>query len=90
MRTLLDHSFSFNRLYLAQEMAIFLFSQKKAQLLPQTNGKYSYKVVLYLGPLKKLLIVEISLVSQYNTFLLWILHYIHIFYILHNILAKHI
>jgi len=69
MRTLLNHSFSFYQPNLAQE----LFFTEKAQLLPQTYGIYSYKDVLYLGPLKKVLIVEISLVSQYNIFLHWIL-----------------
>ena len=40
----------------------------KTQLLPQTYDIYSNKDDLYLGPL-----VEISLISQYNTFQQWIL-----------------
>jgi len=51
--TLLDHSFSFYRPNLAQEIAIFFIFNEKAQLLPQTYGIYSYKDVLYCGPLKK-------------------------------------
>jgi len=56
-------------IHLGQEIAIFFIFTEKAQLLPQTYDVYSNKDVLYLGPLKKMLIVEILLVSQYNTFL---------------------
>ena len=50
-----------------------IFFTENAQLLPRTYGIYSYKDGLYLGLLKNMLIVEISLVSKYNTFLQWIL-----------------
>ena len=78
-RTLQDHSFSFYRLNLPQEMAIFYFHWKGSitatdlSLSSVYYGIYSYTDVLYLEPTEKMLIVEISLVSQYNTFLLWIL-----------------
>ena len=60
-------------LILSAKFSSRIFFTEKAQLLPQTYDIYSYKDVLYLGPLKKVLIVEISLVSQYNIFLHWIL-----------------
>ena len=47
-----DHSLSFYQPNLAQEMANIFFT-KKAQLLPQPYHIYSFKDVLYLGPLKK-------------------------------------
>jgi len=47
----------------------FILTAEKAQLLPQTYGLYLYIDVLFLGPLKNMLIDEILLVLQYNTFL---------------------